>query len=315
MINLKYAPVVIFVYNRAAHFEQTFKALSACKEAKETELYIYSDGPKNEKANDAVQKVRESVFKAAKSDKFYRVHVIESIENKGLARSIINGVTDVINQCGQVIVIEDDCVVSPCFLHYMNKALEYYHSDKTIGSVAGYVPSIVLPDDYRADVFVAWRSCSWSWATWADRWEGVDWKMEYISDFYHNPALVKKLNLNGSDRFLRLYRQTKGNGSSWSVRFGAHLVRHNWLTVYPRYSYTQNIGCDRSGVHSKTEDAEKMQVDLSKAIPDPELLQLKVDKRIQRIMKRFYSGGLISDIKRVTATRAVIVKERRGRKK
>jgi len=107
---------------------------------------------------------------------------------------------------------------------------------------------------------------------------------------------------------MRLYRQTKGNGSSWSVRFGAHLVKNDWLTVYPRYSYIKNIGCDESGVHSKSEDAEKMAVDLSKAIKEPKIIDIEINKKIQKTMKKRYSYGFVSDIKKFIATAIIVLK-------
>ncbi len=307
---MSYAPIVIFVYNRADHFIQVYNALAACKEAKESELFIFSDGAKNEAGKEKVNEVRAAVAAIKDSGDFRTVTVTESPVNKGLAASVISGVTDVINKYGKVIVVEDDCVVSPHFLSYINNALDYYESNKKIGSIAGYTPMLDLPDDYKNDVFAAYRSCSCTWATWKDRWEGVDWELKEMKAFYNSPKLIRRLNSNGSDRFIRLYRQTKGNGSSWSVRFGAHLVRKNLLTVYPRYSYITNIGCDESGVHSKSEDNEKMRVDLSKAIADPVLTDVDIDKRIQKIMKKHYSYGSVSEMKKFIATALIVIKER-----
>lgn len=307
---MSFAPIVMFVYNRADHFNKTYEALSKCPEAKESDLFIFSDGPKNEEGAKKVNEVREDLKKIQNAHSFKSITVIESPENKGLAKSVINGVSDVIEKYGRVIVVEDDCMPSEYFLSFMNNALDYYSENKKIGSIAGYIPQIKFPADYNKDVFTAYRSCSWSWATWADRWENVDWELNSISDLYKNPALIKRLNSNGSDRFIRLYRQTKGNGSSWSVRFGAHLVKNNWLTVYPRYSYVQNIGCDESGVHSTNDDAEKMYVDLTKSIADPVIEDVKPDKRIQKIMKKHYSYGFISDIKKLIFTAFIVIKER-----
>lgn len=307
---MSYAPIIIFVYNRADHFIETYNALAACKEAKESELFIFSDGSKNESVAQKVNEVRAAVAAIKDSGDFKSVTVTESPVNKGLAASVISGVTEIINKYGKVIVVEDDCKVSPFFLSFMNNALDYYKNNKKIGSIAGYTPMIDLPDDYKNDVFAAYRSCSWTWATWKDRWDGVDWELKDIKDFYNSPKLISRLNSNGSDRFMRLYRQTKGNGSSWSVRFGAHLVKNNLLTVYPRYSYNSNIGCDESGVHSKSDDAEKMRVDLSKAIRNPVLTDVDIDSRIQRIMKKHYSYGFISEVKKFIATVLIVIKER-----
>lgn len=304
------APIIIFVYNRADHFVQTYNALAACKEAKESELYIFSDGAKNEAGKQKVDEVRAAVAVIKNAGDFKAVTVTESPVNRGLAASVIAGVTEVMNKYGKAIVVEDDCKVSPCFLNYINGALDYYEDNKKIGSIAGFTPMIDLPDYYKNDVFAAYRSCSWTWATWADRWEGVDWELRDIGNFYRSPKLIRKLNSNGSDRFIRLYRQTKGNGSSWSVRFGAHLVKNDLLTVYPRYSYNSNIGCDESGVHSKADDAEKMHVDLTKAIADPVFADVNIDKKIQKILKKHYSYGFVSETKKFIATVLIVIKER-----
>ena len=307
---MSFAPIVMFVYNRADHFKKTYSALAKCDQAKESELYIFSDGPKNKDGAPKVEEVRTALKEIENDSAFKKITVIASPVNKGLAASVIAGVTDVINKYGKVIVVEDDCMPSVHFLSYMNNALDFYENDKKIGSIAGYCPVIDFPEDYENDLFVAYRSCSWSWACWADRWQGVDWELKNMKDFYNSPALIRKLNSNGSDRFLRLYRQTKGNGSSWSVRFGAHLVKNDLLTVYPRYSYITNIGCDESGVHSKTDDAEKMRVDLSKAIENPSFADVEIDKRIQKIFKKHYSYGFVSDAKKLIATTLIVIKER-----
>ena len=307
---MSYAPIVIFVYNRADHFIKTYSALAACKEAKDSELFIFSDGAKNEAGAAKVKEVRTAVAEIKDTGDFKSVTVTESPVNKGLAASVIAGVTEIINKYGKVIVVEDDCAVSPYFLNYMNNSLDYFENNQKIGSIAGYAPDIKLPDGYDKDIYAAYRSCSCTWATWKNRWDGIDWELNDIGDFYKSPKLIKKLNSNGSDRFIRLYRQTKGNGSSWSVRFGAHLVKKNLLTVYPRYSYIQNIGCDESGVHSKSEDAEKMRVDLSKAIESPVLTDVEINGSIQKIFKKHYSYGFVSELKKFIATALIVIKER-----
>ncbi|MBQ6570554.1 MAG: glycosyltransferase [Clostridia bacterium] len=306
---MTYAPIVIFVYNRADHFTKTYNALSLCPEARESDLIIFSDGAKNAEGQQAVDLVRKAADEAAKKNDFKSVTVIKREKNWGLAASIIDGVTDVLNKYGCIIVLEDDVLASPYLLKYFNKALDFYKNDKSVGCLAGYTPKLDL-GDYDKDVFAARRSCSCCWATWKDRWEGVDWSMGFMKDFYSDYSLVKALNSNGNDRFMRLYRQSKKNSQSWSIRFGAHLIMNNYMTVYPRYSYIENIGCDLSGVHSAVEDAKSMEVDLEKAIADPRFESLTPDPRIQKILYRFYSGSTLRALRREAVTRAVWLRER-----
>ena len=307
---MRFAPIVMFVYNRADHFEKTVLALSECTEAKHSELYIFSDSARNSAEESSVAHVRALAHKIENGNLFQKVIISESETNKGLAQSVILGVTEVITQHGRAIVVEDDCVPSPFFLKYMNSCLNYFENNQKIGAVAGYAPPIRFPDNYNNDIFTAYRSCSWGWATWKDRWENVDWELTSINELYHDPCLLNKLNSNGEDRFLRLYRQTKANKNSWSVKFGYHLIRLDMLTIYPRYSYIDNIGCDDTGVHSKAGDDVRVRVDLSKAIENPTIEDIEIDERIQKEMKHFYSAGIVSNFKRIIATKAIVFIER-----
>ncbi len=309
---MRHAPVVLFVYNRADHFISTYEALAKCEGAKETELFIFSDGPKNEEGKQKVNEVRQAISERKEKDDFQNLHVIESEKNRGLVKSIISGVTEVVKKYGRVIVIEDDCVVSPYILSYMNQCLDRYESDKEIGSITGYAPQISLPESNQSDVFLARRSCSHTWATWADRWEGIDWSKQNVIAFYRSHALRKKLNSNGTDRFLRLYRQSRGKGNSWSISFGAHHAKQDWWVIYPRYSYVQDIGCDNSGEHCKAEDETRFEVDLTQAIAKPDCTKPAISEKIQKEMFRFYSGGPWSECKHFMISEGICLLYRIG---
>lgn len=309
--DLQYAPIILFVYNRADHFTKTYEALAKCPEAKDSTLYIFSDGARNEKVFPLVQQVREIAKVFAKRRDFKEVIIIESPENKGLAKSIIQGVTYVLNQYGKAIIIEDDNIASLYLLDYFNSALDFFENDSTIGALSGYSPIIKFPKDYNHDIFSSFRSCSCCWATWKNRWENVDWDLQRFTTFVLDKKAVQKFTLTGNDRLIRLYRQTKGNGSSWSVRFGKHLVEHNMLTIYPKYSYIENIGCDATGTHSKEQDGDLMVVDIEKAIPHPTIEKVSFRPEIQKELKKHYSGGIVSDIKRYFAKKCIILKEKR----
>jgi GT2 family glycosyltransferase len=129
------APIVLFVYNRLQHTRQTIDALRNNDLAKDSELFIYSDGAINKGAASEVNKVRHLIFGMSG---FKKVTIIERDRNWGLAASIIDGVTQVIGQYGRVIVLEDDLVTSPYFLRYMNEALDLYQNEHQVISIVGY---------------------------------------------------------------------------------------------------------------------------------------------------------------------------------
>ena len=117
------SPIVLFVYNRPWHTQQTIEALQKNTLASDSELFIYSDGEKNIKDRDKVEEVKKYIKTI---HGFKRLIIIERKENFGLADSIINGVAEIVNQYGRIIVLEDDLVTTPYFLKYMNRTREIF---------------------------------------------------------------------------------------------------------------------------------------------------------------------------------------------
>ena len=302
-----YAPVILFVYNRKNNFLRTYEALKKCTGADHSDLFIFSDGPKDEKTKPIVDDLRKELKQISLDSPFHKTTIIESDVNKGLASSIIDGVTKVITEYGRAIVLEDDCLPSEFFLNYMNVALDYFADNKTIGSISGCAEVIDIPKDYTADIYLTRRSCSWGWGTWSDRWAKVDWSLSKGSKIFKSPKLIHQFNEAGTDRFLRLYRQLKKDTQSWSIRFGAQHILDEWFVVYPRYSYIYNIGDDGLGVHTKQNEIGP-QYDLSLAIKDPKMQNIEYDSRIQRLLKKRASAGVLSEIKRMLATIVIVIK-------
>ena len=129
------APIVLFVYNRPWHTQQTVEALQKNKLASESELFIYSDDAKNDDARVSVDEVRKYIDNITG---FKKITVIKRDKNWGLASSIIDGVTKIVNKYGRIIVLEDDLVTSPYFLKFMNDSLEVYEKRNDVFSVTGF---------------------------------------------------------------------------------------------------------------------------------------------------------------------------------
>lgn len=181
---MKLAPITLFVYNRPDHTNKTIEALKKNKFAKESELFIFSDGPKKQEDASKVKEVRKYLKTI---DGFNDVFIKESEKNKGLANSIISGVTEVINKYRKVIVLEDDLITSPVFLEYMNFLLNRYEAEKKVYSVTGYnhpEKIMKIPKDYKYDIYFNPRASSWSWGTWKDRWDNVDWEVKDFEDSF-----------------------------------------------------------------------------------------------------------------------------------
>lgn len=247
MLNKKYAPVILFVYNRPEHTAKTVEALKQNIGATETELIVYCDYAKNEAALLGMQQTRDYVSTITG---FKKITVIMREENYGLARSVISGVTEVINEHGRAIVMEDDLLTSKYFLEYMNTALEKYESDKQVFSVTGYSHfrngNEVLPESYFVKVF-----SSWSWATWKDRWNLFDENATGWEATKTDQNLQRKFDYENSfDNCLMLKHQMEDRIiNSWAIRAYWTMFKNDGITLFPNKRLCENIGNDGSGVH------------------------------------------------------------------
>ena len=240
------APVVMFVYNRLDSVEQTIENLRKNESADQTDLFIFSDAAKKENQEENVKLVREYIHKI---DGFNSVHILEAEKNKGLAKSVITGVTEIINERGKVIVVEDDLITAPQFLSFMNAALDFYESEKRIWSISGYQFPFEMPETYTKTIYAAYRSSSWGWATWKDRWETIDWNIEDYDSYKYNPAKIAKFCRGGTDLDKMLRCQMQGKIDSWAIRWCYNQCKQDKLTIYPTKSLVNNIGTDGRGTH------------------------------------------------------------------
>lgn len=284
------APIIVFCYNRPEHLRKTLDALSRNELADQSTLYIYCDGPKDSASDEMIQKIAEVRQVARKRQWCKEVYVVEAEKNKGLANSIIGGVTDVINKHGKVFVLEDDLVSSPHMLKFVNKALDFYEDYAGVFSISVNRPPLSrmqIPEDYPYDVFACLRSYSTGWGTWKDRWEKVDWSMDDFDRCKKNPDMLRALCRLGDDFPPMMQMQEDGKIDSWAVRFGFAHFKHHAVAILPCKSYVTNIGFDGTGTHSGTV-ANVYENDLSQSVANPRMLDMVYED--DRIINAFYNA-------------------------
>jgi hypothetical protein len=245
------APIILFVYNRPAHTRRTLAALAANPLAIESDLIIYADGPKKPEHQTSVDAVRDLV---RGTSGFKSVDIVERATNLGLANSIISGVSEVAAVRGRVIVVEDDLVVSPDFLAFLNEGLERYQSEEGVLQISGYG----YPAHDRStsqSFFLPMVSC-WGWATWSRAWAQFDPKMAALGELDVNPAARRRFNVDDSyDYYGMACQQRQGKIDSWGIRWQLSLFARDGLVLYPRDSLVYNSGIDASGTHGKGQAA------------------------------------------------------------
>lgn len=289
------SPVVLFVYNREGHAAKTLEALSRNQLAEQSRVFVFSDGPKTEKDKEKVKRVRETLEQY--QGDFLEFEVIKADNNRGLANSVILGVTEIIKKYGKVIVLEDDIVTTPYFLSYMNQALDYYETNERIWSITGYTLPMRSLNKYEKDVFFSFRACSWGWGTWVDRWDNVDWELKDYFEYKTDRQRIWKFERGGKDLPLLLENQKEGKIDSWAIRWCYYQSKYDMLTVYPRVSLVQNIGYDGTGTHGGNEKVfcnQKIE-NIERAY---QFANVKVDKRIVKEFREIYSATLWFRIKR-----------------
>jgi hypothetical protein len=239
------APIVLFVYNRPEHTRRTLAALAANPLAVESDLIIYADGPKRPEHAAAINKARD-VARGASG--FKSVTIVERDRNLGLANSIILGVSEVCSERGRVIVLEDDLLVAPQFLTFLNRGLERYVNEQNLFQVSGYmfpVETEGIPDG----LFLPLISC-WGWATWHRAWTQFDPSALGYDQLKRDPELRARFNLDDCyDYFGMLTDQIEGKIDSWGVRWLLSVFLKGGLVLYPQYSLVRNIGVDGTGTH------------------------------------------------------------------
>ncbi|MCA5004210.1 glycosyltransferase family 2 protein [Sphingobacterium bovistauri] len=245
------APIIIFTYNRPQHTRRMLGALEKADLAQESNVFIFSDGAKNADAVDDVNKVRAII---AEPWNFKNITIIERERNIGLAENVINGVSEVIERYGKVIVLEDDLQISKVGLRFFNDALDTYENEEKVMEISGFMYP-VKDADKLAETFFFRVANSWGWATWARAWNKYNANIdELIADF--DKDKIKRFSIDHTENFWKQVQDFKaGKINSWAIRWYLTLFNNDGLTLYPRQSIIQNMGTDGSGTHSDADNA------------------------------------------------------------
>jgi len=282
----KYAPICVFTYKRFDHTKKMMEALANNSIAKESDLFIFCDNYKTDKDKEAVEKVHDLIKGYQNDTRFNTVTITFAQSNKGLARSIIDGATQIIEEYGRVIVLEDDLITSADCLEYFNSCLDFYDKDNTIWSISGYSFPMQALNHYKNDVYLSPRGCSWGWATWKDRWEKVDWEVSDYKSFQWNFYKRRQFSMGGFDMPAMLDRQINGFNDSWAIRWCYSQWKLSMYTVYPKISRIANIGLDGSGTNSKATDNFDTELSCDNSLT---LCNLTIDKKIcTEFRQKFY---------------------------
>jgi hypothetical protein len=247
---MELAPIVVFAYNRPHYLLETLQSLQANEEAKASKLFIYCDGPKANCTEATLEQIEQVHLIAGREKWCGEVNVVISPANKGLATSIIEGVTEIVNKYGKVIVLEDDLVLSEYFLKYMNEALNKYEQCDKVASVTGYNFPIKLPNgpDFKETFFLK-TICTLGWGVWKRSWQIYNSDAVFLLNEIKSKKLNYEFNFGNTYPYISMLKKAMiGKVSSWGIRWYASVFLNDKLTLFPSYSLINHIGNEGTNV-------------------------------------------------------------------
>ena len=281
-----FAPIALFCYKRLDTLTQTIETLQQNHLATESELFIFSDGPKKATDEPVIAAIR-TYLKSITG--FKQIIITESAVNKGLATSIITGVSEVINKYGKIIVLEDDLLTSKNFLLYMNQGLNYFENNQKVFSVGAF--SIPIRGVKANTIYFTQRADSCGWGTWHNRWSIIDWEVKDYPALIKDRSIQKAFNRMGSDMTGLLIKQRKGKTNSWAIRWCYHQFKHDLFSVHPVVSKIKNIGfASPEATHTKESfNRFETQLDSNDNIATDFNVPIRLEKNIIRQFVRPYT--------------------------
>lgn len=244
-------PVALFVYNRLDNTRKTLESLAANTLAGETDVYVFSDGGKDDKSWDEVNELRQYLHNF--ESPFRSFTIIERSENYYIERNITEGVAEIFEKYDRIIVLEDDIVSSPYLLEYFNEALDMYVEDERVMHVAGFSHLDLLGQNQdekgSSESYFTPYMGGWGWATWRNKWK---------KHFIHYES--REEALSGLDETAQSAIQYGGafpclkfldrNPIPWDICWTLAIYKADGLCLTPAYTLVRNIGI-RNGTHFK----------------------------------------------------------------
>jgi hypothetical protein len=247
-----YAPILVMVYDRLDSLEKCIASLQACKESAGSVLYISSDAAYRVEDNEKINAVRDYIQTVSG---FKRVIPITPAANRGLNGAYNAALDLVFEEHDTFIFLEDDIIVSPDFLEFVNEGLEFYKNEDKVISISGFSHSVFFDVDpgLKSEVYFTNRWCPWGFASWRDKIRSVAaLSLEELKKDMDNSRFVKKLDEIGIDLFTAFQRKLhKKEPLVLDYRYVHHMVKNDLYAVTPYTTKTFNIGNDGQGTRTR----------------------------------------------------------------
>ncbi len=184
-------------------------------------------------------------------------------KNLGCRHNPAWAISWMLDRHGAGVILEDDCVASPSFLPFCWELLERYEHDSRISMISGICLDFIL-DQGASYGFSKYCFIS-AWATWKDRWDGIDLELKESPKIIEQGLLDAALPSKQSAAFWKLNMQRVHEGSpktitAWDIQWTIHNFLQHRVSITPRVNLICNIGTGPEATNSlATDDILHMQ--------------------------------------------------------
>jgi hypothetical protein len=177
------------------------------------------------------------------------VVLCERESNLGLGRSILIGVTEVLDKHESAIVFEDDLICVPGTYEYLCAALRHYQDDDRVMSVTGWTHPLVTPDVVTTLPYFDGRAECLVWGTWARAWPGMETDAKTLMEQCKDQGI--DIYRYGADLVEMAKAERRLN--IWAVRLLYLHILKRGLCLRPPWSMVEHIGFDADATNARTE--------------------------------------------------------------
>lgn len=240
-------PVIFAIFNNP---KTTAKVFERIRKARPPKLFIYADGPREDKIGEAeaCNKCREIV---SKIDWDCEVHRNFADKNMGLKPRMVSGISWAFEHVEEAIILEDDCLPSMSFFRFCQELLEKYRNDNRIVVISGS-DQATMADFNESYGFSFGQYFIWGWATWKRVWNLFDPDMKLWEECKQRRLLR---NLFTSSKYLQymnaLQTYCGKESTSWAWPFAFSMIINNGLCVVPKINMVRNIGFWEGATHTR----------------------------------------------------------------
>ena len=239
--------VLLIFFCREQQFARTFAAV---KQARPARLYLYQDGARPGRADDAAG-VAACRKIALDIDWECEVHTFFQEKNVGCDPSEFIAQKWMFETEEMGIILEDDDVAAQSFFPFCAQLLQKYRDDERIHMICG-MNQLGVYEECPYDYFFTKTGSIWGWATW--RRVTDTWQEHY--DALDDPYVRAKLLEHADERYFHnsvlavseAHRAT-GRAHYESIN-GLNQHLYSRLNIVPRMNMISNIGIAAESTHA-----------------------------------------------------------------